>query len=357
MALHDLWHFENAPVGMTLSAAGSSYNGNTIYNQYTGNVGQPLTYVNNTTPSNIFSVTADGFLSIAANSSGQCGALFVPTAAVQDWSAATQYWFGFRTKLIVNNTVGTCHVIIVSSSTSYANWTSLLDESHLIAAGLVGVGGEIYIEVFIDRSALTFQVYGNGILINSGTVTSTVFASTGYITFGGAAIGSASYTRGYRDFYFLDVDASTPGRLGPIRAKASRAAAVSGSEWVPNGAADLVTVLNTANQNPPVISPYAQAPADNQPLAVTMLATVNDSGQKVLAVQPTLSFQPSAAGPAKIAATFTDASSNASSLGQFVNSNGLVLNQKLPWQTKAPDGTSWTGAKINQTQFVLTPTN
>jgi hypothetical protein len=357
MALHDLWHFENAPVGMTLSAAGSSYNGNTIYNQYTGNVGQPLTYVNNTTPSNIFSVTADGFLSNAANSSGQCGALFVPTAAVQDWSVATQYWFGFRTKLIVNNTLGAPHVVIVTNSTSFGSWTSLLDESHLIAAGMVGVGGEIYIEVFIDRSALTFQVYGNGVLINSGTVTSAVFNSTGYITFGGASTGSANYARGYRDFYFLDVDASTPGRLGPIRAKASRTAAASGSEWVPNGAADLVTVLNTANQNPPVISPYAQAPADNQSLAVTMGVTVNDSSQKVLAVQPTLSFQPSGAGPAKIAASFADASSNVSPLGQFANSNGLVLNQKLPWQTKAPDGSNWTGAKINQTQFVLTPTN
>ena len=360
MALHDLWHFENAPVGLNLSVAAyqTTYNPNTIYNQYTGLPGQPMTYGT----SNTFYVTADGYLAMNGGSTGNVGALFVPPTSVQDWTNATQYWMGFRTKLIAGTPGASCHIVIFSSNTSYSSWSTMLDESHLAAAGFSNtttgqVNGEVYIELFMDRLAMTFQAYANGILVNSGTMNTTVYSLTSFFSIGGSAGGSANFTRGFKDFYFLDVDATTPGRLGPIRAKASTTAAANGSEWVVNGASDLVTALNTPNQNPPVITPYVQAPVDNQSLALTMATSVSDSGNKILAVQPELSFQSSTSGPAKIAAAFKDASNNVANLGQFANGGGLQLNQRLPFQLKAPDGSAWSAAKINQSQFVLTPTN
>jgi hypothetical protein len=74
-------------------------------------------------------------------------------------------------------------------------------------------------------------------------------------------------------------------------------------------------------------------------------------------VQPTLAVQAGSGGTAKVNAAFQDSASHVQALGQMVNGNGqLQLNQKLPLSLTAPDGTPWTAAKINQAQYVLTPT-
>ncbi|BDD79830.1 hypothetical protein [Burkholderia phage FLC9] len=338
-------------MNLAVAAYQTPYNGNTIYAQYTGNIGQPQTYGT----SNTFTVAADGFLMNNAGSTGNAGGIFVPTTLVQDWSVATQYWLGFRTKLL-SNTGSSCHLVVATNNTSFSSWVTLLDESHLIAAGLQQIGYEVFIEIFLDRTAMTFQTYGNGLLINSGTVNTNTFSLSSLLMFGQFVTGAANASRGYRDFYFLDVDASTPGRLGPIRARAATNTAVSGSEWTPNGAADIATALGTALQNPPLSTPNAQSPADNQPLTISLGTTVSDSGQKILAVQPTLSYAGANGNVAKMNAVIQDASNNNQALGQFVNGGGLLINQKLPSQTKAPDGTAWTAAKINQAKYVLTPT-
>jgi hypothetical protein len=360
MALHDLWHFENAPVGQnlvsTLWSSSVAYTGSGgLYNQNTGLPGM-LTYQGTT--ANTWAVSADGFLVNTANASGAAGSLFIATASVMDFTTPTQYWFGFRTKLVAGTPSATANFLIVSNTAGYGTWSSLLSETQLINAGLAVIGVEHFVECFINRTALTFQVYVDGLLVNSGSLTSTTFSSTSFLTFG-AANGSAgaNMARGFRDFYFLDVDASTPGRLGSIRAKATTTAAANGSEWTPNGAADLVTALNTANANPPVVTPYVQAPTDNQPLALTMATNIAAAGNKIIAVQPSLSYQSSGAGVVKVNASLQDSASNTTALGQFVNGGGLQLNQRLPFATMAPDGSSWTPAKINQSQFVLTPTS
>lgn len=354
MALHDLWHFENAPVGLNLctAALGATYNGATIYNQYTGNAGQPL-YSNGAT--NTWSVSADGFLVSVPVAGGTAGGLFVPTASVQDWSVATQYWFGFRTKIVSGAAGGAANLCGVTNSTSQTSMIALLTETQLSAAGYSVAGVEHYVEVFLDRSALTFQVYVDGLLINSGALTTAAFLSTGLIWFGSTSTYTGTMQRGFRDFYFLDVDATTPGRLGPIRSKASTTGAASGSEWTPNGAADLVTALNTANVNPPVSTPSVQSPADNQQLVLTMATGVSDTNQRILAVQPTLSFVGANGNVAKVKGMIQDKTLNTQVLGSLTTSAGLALNQKYPFQTKAPDGTNWTAAKINQTNFVLIP--
>jgi hypothetical protein len=356
MALHDLWHFENSPQGLNLSTAvyGTAYSANTIYNQYTGNlVGQPMSNASNT-----FQVTSDGFLSLVNNASGQAGALVVPLNAVQDWSVATQYWFGFRRKITVA-LGGAPWLILISNNTSYGAYTTLLTDAMMAAVNLNNVGVEYYIEVFMDRTALTFQVYCGNVLVNSGALnSSTTLSGAGYLSFGPIANGmAAGGAAGYRDFYFLDVDATTPGRLGALRAKATTVASVSGSEWVAQGAADIPTALNTAMTNPPTATPNALSPLDNQPLSIQMATTITDSGSKIVAVQPAATFQGGSGNLAKMNASFKDASSNTTALGQLVAASGLAVNQRLPFTTKAPDGTAWTAAKINQSQYVLTPTS
>lgn len=354
MALHDLWHFENAPVGLNLSVAAyqTTYNANTIYTQYAGNTGQPMSFGTG----NTFSVSSDGFLVNQSNASGQSGAVLVPTTTVQDWSVATQYWVGFRTKALVAAPAAVGHIVLLTNNTSYSTWVTALDESHLIAAGLAGVGVEHYVEIFFDRSAMVFQTYVDGLLVLSGTMNTNTFSVSSLLSFGSINAGTANAARGFRDFYFLDVDANNPGRLGPLRAKAATLSAVSGSEWTPNGAVDLPTALGTAIQNPPLVTPNVQSPLDSQPLSLTLATNVLDSGQKVLAVQPTLSYTGANGNVAKLNAVIQDAANNSESLGQFVNTGALILNQKLPWQLKGPDGLNWTAAKINQSKYILTPT-
>jgi hypothetical protein len=355
MALHDLWHFENAPVGLNLcvAAGGSAYNANTIYNQYTGNVGQPQ-FTNVAT--NTWSVSADGFLVNTPTPGGFAGGLVVPTVAVQDWSVATQYWIGFRTKVVSGAATGTAYLCGGTNNTSMQTVAPFFTEALMTSSGLSVVGVEHYVEIFLDRTAMIFQLYVDGILLSFGTVNTNTFSVNSYLWFGSQAAGNATLARGFRDFYFLDVDATTPGRLGPIRAKASTLAAVSGSEWTPNGAADLVTALGTAIQNPPLSTPNVQSPVDNQPLTLSLATSFADPGQKFLAVQPTLSFTGTNGNVAKVNAALVDAANNSETLGQFLSASGFVLNQKLPMQTKAPDGSNWTAAKINQSKFVLTPT-
>jgi hypothetical protein len=358
MPIHDTWHFENSPVGTQLCVGtyGSAYNGNTIYNQYTGNPGQPV-YAS---AINTFVVTSDNFLTLTANSGGQCGALYLPLNVVQDWSVATQYWMGFRTKLNASYGGATCYIAMIANNVSYGAFTSLLTEAQMTAAGLNTVGVEHYIEIFMDRVALTYQVYADGALILSGALTAANMASgAGMLSFGPITTGlTAGGARGYRDFYFLDVDATkTPTRLGPIRAKAATIAAVAGSEWVANGAADVPTALGTALQNPPLMTPNAGSPADKQPLVLTLSTTASDAQVKILGVQPAASLYPNNQAGTTVAVGFQDTIGNPLVPAGSFSSAGAInqFNQKLPMVTTGPNGQPWTAAEINKSQMVLTP--
>jgi hypothetical protein len=356
MPLHDTWHFENSPVGtnLVLAAYGSAYSGNTIYNQYTGNTGQPV-FANSI---NTMAVTADGFFTNTANSAGWAGAIYVPLNVVQDWSVATQYWFGFRTKITVAGVTGV--FLVQPNNVGYAAYTTMLNEAQMATAGFNTVGVEHYIEVFMDRVALTYQIYVDGVPVWNGALSGSNLASgNGLMSFGPIGSGqTAGSGRGYRDFYFLDVDATkTPTRLGPIRAKAATITAVSGSEWVANGAADVPTALGTLLQNPPLMTPNAGSPADKQPLVLTLSTTASDAQVKILGVQPVASLYPNNQAGTTVAAGFQDTIGNPLvPAGSFVSAGAInQFNQKLPMVTTGPNGQPWTAAEINKSQFVLTP--
>jgi hypothetical protein len=352
MAIHDTWHFENAPQGVNLgvAAGGSAYNANTIYGQYTGNVGQIFTL-----GSANAQVTSDGFLTLPAVG-GACGFLGVPLNLVQDWTNSTQYWIGFRTKL--NSAYNNGFLLLIGSNTSNSSYTPLLTEAQLSAAGYSVVGVEHYLEIFIDRSALTFQVYCDGLLINSGAVSAAALNSgNGFVEFGCNVTGGATAngSRGFRDFYFLDVDSTYTTKLGPIRAKAATITAAVGSEWTANGAASVLAALNTAIGSGSM-TPNAQAPLDKQALQLSLSSPVADAGSRIIGISPVLSFGSLSGSVANVAAGFQDGSNPLVSSGIFVQTNaGGAYNQKLPLVKTGPNGQTWTAAEINQAQYVLTP--
>lgn len=354
MAIHDLWNFENAPQGVNLSIAAyqTAYQSNTIYNQDTGMPGQPLSYGTG----NTFTVSSDGFLLINSNSSGQQGGLVVPLGQVIDLSVATQYWIGFRTKLTAANSSTSPFICGMTTNTSWSSYISLCNEANFISNSLNTVGAEHYVEIFLDRTNQIYQLYVDNVMIASGSCPSTWFVASTFLWFGGIAAGSASYVRGYRDFYFLDVDSKYTTRLGPLRAKALTLTAATNTDWTANGASDILTALNTAIGSGSM-TPNAQSPVDKQPLSLTLSTSLTDSGNRILGVQPALSYTSANGMPVNMVVGFKDNTNPLVNAGSFTQANsGIPLyNQKLPIVLTAPNGQPWTAAEINQSQYVLTP--
>jgi hypothetical protein len=342
MAIHDLWSYDNAPVGTNLTGGTTNVPG-----QYAMQTGLPGGIYNTGASTASSSVTSDGFLTHTTGTSQYHNALSVPVVGLFNFSSVTQFWFGFRTKSTLLPTI--LNVPIVSYGTAFATATTyLLTEAQLASL----VNQEYYVEVFINVTAGTFQTYVNGALVNSGSV---AFASTGFLNFG--ALGSpgaagSNVTRGYRDFYFLDVDGTDTTRLGPIRSSRATLSNISGTEWTLNSSADLPTAITTALQNPPVSTPSANSPADSQPLTASLSTSVT---LPILAVQPQLTYVGDAAQNS-IDVSLVQASQTLDVGALALLTNTTQYNQRWPVQRKAPDGGAWTPAKVNATQAKLTGT-
>jgi hypothetical protein len=219
MPIHDMWSYDAAVQGATDVSTGTSlaaYVENGLYNQYSGLPG--MLYKNTSATA---ALGVDGFLTLtAAGTLNAC--LLVQAKEVQDWSVATQYWLGFRTKTTSQN-VATAHVFKLVDVPGMTNASVFLLESDLTAAGANVSGTEYYVEVFVDRVNLVYQVWVNGIQIKNGAISAaSVIANGGsYYVYG--ATGSPANpvngnNRSFRDYYFVDVDAiKTPGRLGSVR--------------------------------------------------------------------------------------------------------------------------------------------
>jgi hypothetical protein len=215
MAIHDLWTFDHAPQGTTDVSTGSggpSYATNSgVYYQYSGNPGYP--YNNGIT--NAIQLTTDGYMTMNSNTTSNPG-FAIQAKEVQDWSVATQYWIGFRTKTSKQN-ASTANIFAVGSTVSQAAVSILMTEADLPSAAL---NQEYYVEIFLDRVNLIYQLWIGGAFIRQGTLASSVMPSggNGFYWFGPWNSGlTANASRAFRDFYFVDVDATTPGRLGSIR--------------------------------------------------------------------------------------------------------------------------------------------
>jgi hypothetical protein len=251
MALQDVWNYDHAPQSATtdLSAGSSltSYAENGLYNQTTG---LPGMLFKNTSGQGL--VNTDGFLYLV--SSGTYNpALLVQASEVQDWNVATQYWIGFRTKLIGAQNGGTCQMFNISSSLSQSAYTTIIAESDMTAAGANVIGTEYYVEVFIDRKALVYQVWINGAQVKSGALSSAAVWQSGASYYFWGAYNSPSATSGatrcFKNFYFLNVDTQyTPTRLGTIKSTLVPAASASAPNYTPYSIALTGTAGVTTSQ-------------------------------------------------------------------------------------------------------------
>lgn len=351
MALKDLWQFENAPVGTNFSpvAIGTAYATNALFNQYTG---IPAMLVSN---GGTGAVTSDGFLQFA-RSSGYAPGMLLQLNTMFDWVNATQYWFGFRTKLPTGVTAASDRVVWLSNNTSFSTLQTLLLESDLNTAGVNTSGTENWVEVFLDRNALTFQVWVNGVQVKTGALTA------GPLNSGAGLIGwnepnNSTTVRSFREFYFLDVtaDGIDAARLGPLRSQKMTDTAATGSEYTLNGAASLLAAVSTALQNPPVATPNATSPTDKQPLVVSCSSGLAANTPVVFAVQPQLSAAGSAAGASSVGVSIT-ANSQTANVGTMSLPNAnTIYNQRMSTLRKAPDGSAWSVTAANNLQMTVTP--
>ncbi|BDD79834.1 hypothetical protein [Burkholderia phage FLC9] len=351
MAIHDLWSFDNAPVGTNLSQASTANitgttNSTNPYYYYTGNPGMIYPTVG---ASQSVAVTSDGFLTFQRNASGYSNPMLFMGSQVQNWTTSTKFWIGFRTKAsyaTVPTQTGT--VLLAQQSYASGNYNKVVTDGDL---GSIPANTEVYVEVYIDSVANTYSVYVNGALVRTTTATYITSATEWAIDCSNLGGPPGNSTRGYRDFYFLDVDSTDTNRLGPIRSAPATLSNISGSEWTLNSAADLPTALTTALQNPPSTTPSASSPADFQPIKANLNTS---SSSPIIAVQAAIS-------------TFGDAGNNALGLVLSQGGNQADLGRVVPpisanqfnqrWaiQRKAPDGSAWSAAKVSATQAILTP--
>lgn len=243
MAFRDFWSYDHAAQGTADLSSGTtvaSYVENGSYNLYTGLPGMLYKNTNGTG-----AVTTDGFLTLTT-AGGSNPALFLQAKEVQDWSTVTQYWIGFRTKTTAQNGAA-CNIFALCDTLAQANFAALLQETDMTAAGAAALNTEYYVEVFIDRVNLVYQVWINGVKVKNGVLPAAVLPANGVGFYQWGAYNSQSgvtngSTRCFRDFYFLDVDATDKGRLGSIRSTLQPLASVS----APNYSAVAASLVGSA---------------------------------------------------------------------------------------------------------------
>jgi hypothetical protein len=220
MTLRALISFDHVPLNTNFTLpVGTTYASNTLNTQY-GMPGGVMTGLNAAAAA-IYTPTNAIALGPSPNSGYNAG--YVVSLADLGWlqNGATQGWMGFRTYA---SSSGSTTASVAGFLTALSGLTnsgsgiaSVLTEAQLARPGY-GATALQYVEVFVDMTALTYQTYVNGIQTASGSLPS----GCQYVVFGGTYYTAAGGgMQAYRDFYFLDVDATKPnGRLGPITSTA-----------------------------------------------------------------------------------------------------------------------------------------
>jgi hypothetical protein len=357
MAIHDLWSFDNAPVGVSLVQSSLTdmtrlvNSANNPYNLYTQLPGCIMLYQPVANAPTV--ISSDGFLTFTRTSSGNSNPLWVQLNQMFNFATSTKWAFGFRTKSNVT----------VASSSAIRIFTTANGYNGSLASAILYDGDvaapantEVYVEGIVDSVAQTLNVYVNGVWLRTATLTSAGWAAGLYLMLdSGGSAAAAGSTRGYRDFYFLDMDSTDTNRLGPIRSAPAVLASASGSEYTLNGSpASLLAALNTPLQNPPTATPNAQAPSDNQALTLG-LSTSIASNVPIIAVQGQMTTTGDSSSLMGFAETFMQGSNqlNMGAIPGIINTTSYNRRSKI-WRS-APDGGGWNASKINGSNLVLTP--
>jgi len=356
MAIQDMWTFDHAPQGTTDVSTGSggpAYSETSLYNQYTGNPG----YAYNNGITNAIQVTTDGYMTMNSSSTSNPG-LVVKASEVQDWTTATQYWIGFRTKTSKQN-ASTANIFVMANTVTQSSYAVLMTEADLPSATL---NLDYYVEIFIDRVNLIYQLWINSAFIRQGTLASVVVVAGGgsFYWFGPWNSGLiANASRAFRDFYFLNVDATTPGRLGSIRSNLTTLTAVSAPNYTLNagssGVVDALSAFNYAYPTPPAATPNETSAVSDDALISTFSTTLA-SNAKIIAVGYRFAAQSTTTANLGVGLLNGGTTQNQTPYA-FPDTNSMQYGRRAVLATKATDGSNWTPTKVNATQLVLTPTN
>lgn len=356
MAIQDMWSFDHAPQGTTDVSTGSggpAYSETSLYNQYSGNPG----YAYNNGITNAIQITTDGYLTMNSSSTSNPG-LAVKASEVQDWTNASQYWIGFRTKTSKQN-AASANIFAMANTVTQSSVSVLMTEADLPNAVL---NQDYYVEIFIDRVNLIYQLWVNGGFVRQGALASAVVVAGGgsFYWFGPWNSGlTANTSRAFRDFYFLNVDATTPGRLGSVRSNLAALTAVSAPNYTlsagSSNATDALSAFNYPYPTPPVATPNETSAVTDDPLTSTFTSSLASTA-KILAVGYRFAAQSTTAANLGVALSSGGTTQNQSPYA-FADTNTMKYGRRAVLATKAVDGGAWTPAKVNATQLILTPTN
>lgn len=355
MTVRDLWAFESGPAGVSLSAVAANWT------NYTGHTGQ----VYPGGQGGDVQLTSDGWASLTMNpsiSTGAGGISALMSALGLAYVGTSGIWIGFRAR----STTGTINGNF-TSILSYSNGpgtTGSVHQAILSAAQVAAAGGMTaanvsnYFEVFLSSSGI--QVWMDGKLIATATTTYTGANNTWYLTFGMFAGGVGAFNFQIRDVYFLDVDSTTPGRLGAIQGNAAPLGTVTGSEWLvqpgTSGDTTLEQAISTPLNSTLTTTPNILSPADKQALVVPSgLPSLPPLNSTIFALQyyGSIAGNASAAGAIQVEAETSEGNLSAGTLS--APSSAMVFNQKLPFMLKNPAGNAWSVADITNLSSVLTP--
>jgi len=155
---------------------------------------------------------------------------------------------GFRYAVTNNPAFNNAPILFFSRGTSY----TLLTDSQLTSRQ-----GEAYIEYMIDIPNLTFKVWVDGVMRNSGPLNTAETASTdeGHMRYGQTAVSPTNAMHHYNDFYWLvdtsDLDDTPSSRLGPVKVGAVKVdTSVVPTDWVVPEGTTPETVLDATTLGP-----------------------------------------------------------------------------------------------------------
>lgn len=228
-----------------------------------------------------------------------------------------------------------------------------------VAASALGITEDSYVEVLFDftTNKLTYFVNGQQKLQQQYAATdmNRFITTSAFLTFYG---NNSDYYSSITDIYFRDEGPTEAAitAVGPLVAYPILQKDTVGATWIPPASTSLSESLNapslTGKETTPVITNPGVAPVT--PL-VSNLSVTNPKVNKIQAISFIMTGSDSVA-PTKVLNSKLSLG-GIDSLGTPINLIAAqVPGKRLGIFDKAPDGTAWTLANLQQTTLTVTPT-
>lgn len=269
----------------------------------------------------------------------------------------------FGTRLAVTNLTIVPILSLLTAGGSGGSGTVLFLLNEIPSASNFNPGH--YIEIAINPVTGVVRRWINGIQIGSITLAAAVLtafkAGTAWmglgfqapLTYATDAYEQHSY---WWDMYFKDeeIGSETAGRMGPITVAPITLADVVAPDWTPSSGQTLLSALNTgivssATQATPLVTSGAAGTA----LEATLQTSIQ-AADVVLAVDLSLIAKNTTAAAGSVDAEI-ECNGVSSVPRRTLLATSMTHNVRIGAFEKAPDGTAWTKAKIQQTTVKISP--